>query len=112
MTEIAVGIVTYLPACAWRCPEVVEELRRFRPRRGDKRPRAVLVNGSPTASSMPGPAARPAGLGANTTRKSEAAPPFEGCGSSSQSTISFAVPRPKPSAPIRSLCRFTCFLLV
>ena len=42
VTEIAVGIVTYLPACAWRCPEVVEELRRFRPRRGDKRPRTVL----------------------------------------------------------------------
>jgi O-antigen/teichoic acid export membrane protein len=41
LAAIAVGVAVYIPVCAWRSPEVVEELGRFLPRRG-RRTHAML----------------------------------------------------------------------
>jgi O-antigen/teichoic acid export membrane protein len=40
---IAVGGLVYLPACAWRAPELVDEVRRLAPRRRRERSPAVVA---------------------------------------------------------------------
>jgi hypothetical protein len=38
---IAVGVITYIPLCAWRVPEIQEELRDLLQRRAGRRTGAV-----------------------------------------------------------------------
>jgi len=47
LAAIVVGVAVYVPACAWRCPEVVEEFRRFLPKRRGRRPGAILRSTAP-----------------------------------------------------------------
>jgi len=47
LAAIGVGILAYVPACAWRAPDVVDELRRIRPRRGDRPAVAAISAAAP-----------------------------------------------------------------